>query len=322
MEQQVSRRRLLATCAAGAMGTLAGCADPDVAMFVEQVSTDRTIGERATIQMESGGRYTSLVVNATANGTEAADDGPAEGPPFEPDRPVVYNGTVYDLHWESTGRTAPRTEFVVALTVHTDGRETDAKFTDLPAIDRDRLDNLRRRIEEYDPEADDESSPLELRFQQQYTDAELTESRLVPEPEYETIAIAGRPVSVDVRSQRVVEQDIYRYTATERAPTLAAFGRELRQRHQFELTGLSETEREFFETVIADNGSYYQGGFGDEDEETFAGVADQLVAEPALFVDDREGQWLLAYDGRDYWVTIDFVRMAEYANRLERVDSL
>jgi hypothetical protein len=322
MVQKVSRRRLLATCAAGAMGALAGCADPDVAMFVEQVPTDRAIAERATSQPESGGEYASLVANATVNGTEAADDGPAEGPPFEPDRPVVSNGTVYDLHWEPTGRTDPRTEFDVALTVHADDRETDAEFADLPAIDRERLDNLRRRIEEYDPEADDDSSPLELGFQQQYTDDEQADSVLVPEPEYDTIAIAGYPVSVEVRSQRVVEHDIYRYTASERAPTLAAFGRELRERHQFELTGLSETEREFFESVIADNGSYYQGGFGDEDEEAFAGVADRLVAEPALLVDDREGQWLLAYDGTDYWVTIDFVRMEEYGNRLERVDSL
>jgi len=50
MEQQVSRRRLLATCAAGAIDGLAGCADPDVAMFVEQVSTDRAIAERAPSQ--------------------------------------------------------------------------------------------------------------------------------------------------------------------------------------------------------------------------------------------------------------------------------
>jgi hypothetical protein len=297
-------------------------------MFVDELSTDRAIGERATIQPEPDSTDASIVANATANGTEAADDGPAEGPPFEPDRPVVSNGTVYDLHWEAAGRTAPRTEFGVALTVHADDRETDAAFADLPAIDRQRLDGLRRRIKEYDPEADedagsdDESSPLELTFQQQYTDAELTESALVPEPEYDTIAIAGRPVSVDVRSERVVERDLYRYTTTERAPTLSAFGRALRQRHQFELTGLSDAERELFEHVIADNGSYYQGGFGDEYEAAFAEFADRLVAEPALFVDDRKGEWLLAYDGRDYWVAVDFLRRAEYADRLQRVDSL
>ena len=322
MEPQLSRRRLLATCAVGAMGALAGCADPDVAMFVDRLSSDHAIAERATRQPDADREFASVMANATANGTEVADDGPAEGPPFEPDRPVVYNGTVHDLHWEAAGRTEPRTEFVVALTVHADDRETDAAFADLPAIDRERLDGLRRRIEEYDPEADDESSPLELGFQQQYTDAEQAESALVPQPEYDTIAIAGRPVSVDVRSERVVEQDLYRYTTTERAPTLAAFGQELRDRHQVELTGLSEAEQEFFEAVIADNGSYYQGSLDREYAEAFAAFADRLVAEPALFVDNRKGEWLVAYDGRDYWVTVDFVRMEEYANWLERVDSL
>ena len=312
------------------MGALAGCADPDVAMFVDRVSGDRAIAERATRQPDPDREFAAVVANATANGTKVADDGPAEGPPFEPDRPVVHNGTVYDLHWEAVGLTAPRTEYVVALTAHTDGRETDAAFTDFPAIDREQLEGFRRRIEAYDAEtaaddaadADDEQSPPEAAFQEQYTDAERATSVLVPEPRYDTIAIAGYPVSVDVRSERVVERDVYRYTATERAPTLAAFGRVLRDRHGFALTGLSEAEREFFEYVIDDNGSYYQGGVGDEYEDAFAAFADRLVAEPALFVEDREGEWLLAYEGRDYWVTVDFVRMAEYADRLEAVDSL
>lgn len=302
------------------MGTLAGCADPDVAMFVDRLSSDRAIAERATRQPDPDREFAAVVANATANGTEVADDGPAEGPPFEPDRPVVHNGTVYDLHWEATGRTIPRTEFVVALTVHADDRETDAAFADLPAIDRQRLDGLRRRIEAYDPDAD-ESSPLELTFQQQYTDAEQATSALVPEPVYDTIAIAGHPVGVEVRSEQVVERDLYRYTATERAPTLAAFGRALRERHGFELAGLSEVERSFFETVI-DDGSYYQGSLDSDSEEAFAGVADRLVAHPALFVEYRKGEWLLAYDGRDYWVTVDFVRMTEYADRLAAVKEL
>lgn len=329
MEPQLSRRRLLAACGVGVMGALAGCADPDVAMFVDRLSSDRAIAERATSLPDSESEFASVVANATVNGTEVTDDGPAEGPPFRIDRPVVHNGTVYDLHWEAAGRAKPRTEYVVSLTAHTDDRETDAEFADLPETDREQLDIFRRRIEEYDAEtaddpadADDGQSPPEATFQQQYSDAEVAASALVPEPEYDTIAIAGYPVSVDIRSEQVVERDVYRYTATERAPTLAAFGRELRGRHRFALTGLSEAERAFFESVIDDNGSYYQAGFGNESEAAFADFADRLVAHPALFVDDRKGEWLLAYDGRDYWVTVDFVRMAEYADRLKAVDSL
>jgi hypothetical protein len=159
-----------------------------------------------------------------------------------------------------------------------------------------------------------------MQLQDQYTAVELDASALVPESEYEVIAIEGYPVTVSVRST-TVSADIYRYTATERASTLAAFGRELRATHQFELTGLTETERGFFESVIAD-GSYYQGGLSDDSEAAFSGVADRLVAQPALFVEDRQAEWLLEYNGSDYWVTVDFVRMNEYASQLEAVNEL
>jgi hypothetical protein len=303
------------------MAGLAGCADPDVAMFVDRVSTDRAIGERATIRPDADSEAAAIVANATDNGTEATQDGPAERAPFEPDRPVVSNGTVYDLQWESTGRFETRTEYVVSLTVHEDDRETDIEFADLPEIDRDRLGRFRRRVERYADEDAAEESPPRATFQHRYSDAEAAASALVPEPEYDTIAIAGYPVGVDVRST-TVEADIYRYTATERAPTLAAFGSDLRDRHRVALTGLSEAEREFFEHVIDDNGSYYQGSLDADYEDAFAAFADRLVDEPALFVEDREGEWLVGYEGRDYWVTVDFVRMEEYANQLERVDSL
>ena len=315
---QLSRRRLLAACAVGATAAFAGCVDPDVAMFVDPVSTDRAIGEQATTRPEAGSEFAAAVGNATANGTVAPSRGENSGPPFRVDRPVVHDGTVYDLDWESTGRTETRTEHIVSLTVSKDDREADANFEDLPEIDRKRLDVFASRLERYDP--DGERPPPEAAFQHHYTDAERNASALVPDPEYDTIAIQGYPTIVDVQPIEV-ELDVYRYTTTERAPSLAAFGRELRTAHRFELTGLSETERDFFESVI-EEGSYYQGSLGDDHEEAFAGVADRLVDRPALFVENRAGEWLVGYDGNDYWIRVDFVLMEEYADRLQRVDSL
>lgn len=318
MEQMISRRRLLGICAVGGMGALAGCADPDVAMFVDPVRTDREIGEQATHSPDRIGEYTSLVANATANGTNVSDGGPAERPPYRPDRPVVYNGTVYDIDWESTGRQERHTEYSISTTVHDDDRETEIEFQELPAVDRNHLEGLQQRLAQRRP--DDEDRPLPRReYQRRYAAAERNESVLVPDQEYDVIRIEGQPVSVDVRST-TVEDDIYRYTATEQAPTLAAFGSQLRTA-QFELTGLTESEQEFFEMVISD-GSYYQGSLDDDQAESFEGVADVLVDEPAIFVEDRMGEWLVEYNGSDYWVEVDFVRMAEYADHLEAVDSL
>lgn len=320
MEISLSRRRLLGTCAAAATAGLAGCADPDVAMFVDSVSTNRAIAEQATLGPDRYERYTSVVANATRNGTGAdlPQRGPEERPPFRPDRPVVHNGSVYDLTWESTPRTETHTEYVISLTAHDDDRETDTEFAALPEIDRERLDYFRRRLARHDPDSDQSLPQMELQYR--YTDAEASASALVPESEYDVIAIEGYPVTVDIRS-KTVSAEIYRYSATERASTLAAFGSELRARHSFELTGLSERERDFFEAVISD-GSYYQGGFNDDYEEAFMTLADRLVAQPALFVEDREGEWLVEYDGSNYWVTVDFVRMHEYAEQLHAVDSL
>jgi|AntRauMinimDraft_4_1070384.scaffolds.fasta_scaffold00607_4 hypothetical protein len=317
MEISLSRRRLLGTCAVAATAGLAGCADPDVAMFVDRVSTDRAIAEQATLGPDHYERYASVVANATRNGSDLPQSGPEERPPFRPDRPVVHNGSVYDLMWESTPRTETHTEYVISLTAHDDDRETDTEFALLPDIDRERLDYFRSRLARRGP--DEEQSLPQMEIQHRYTEAERSASALVPEPEYDVIAIEGYPVTVDVRST-TVSAEIYRYSATERASTLANFGSELRVEHSFELTGLSESEMEFFETVISD-GSYYQGSLSD-DEEAFTKLADRLVAQPALFVEDREGEWLVEYDSNTYWVTVDFVRMHEYADRLNEVDSL
>lgn len=314
----LSRRRLLAACAVGATAAFAGCADPDVAMFVDPVSTDRAIAEQATTRPEAGSEFAATVANATTNATDASSRGEAGRPPFQVDRPVVHEGAVYDLEWEQTDRTRTRTEHIVSLTVSADDREADVEFEDLPAVDRERLELFDSRLERYDP--DDERQPPKAEFQHYYTDAEREASALVPEPDYDTIAMQGYPTSVDVRSTEV-ELDVYRYTTAERAPSLAAFGRDLRTAHRFELTGLEETERDFFEHVI-EEGSYYQGTLGDDQEEAFEGVADRLVDRPALFVDDREGEWLVGYDGEDYWVRVHFVLLESYADRLQRVDEL
>jgi len=324
MEFTLSRRRLLAACAVSATAGLAGCVDPDVAMFVDRVSTDREIAEQATVRLSQESEHRSLVANVTdgdTNTTVEAPSGTASNhPPFQPDRPVVYDGAVYDFEWESTGRTESHTEYRLLLTAYDDGRETDIAFEDLPEIDQDRIGRFREFLDWAESEPEDDEQRSQLEFQYRYTTAEREASVLVPDPEYEVIDIDGRPVGVTVRST-TVDREVYRYNATERAPTLAAFGQDLQEAHQFVLTGLSAAERDFFESVV-DEGSYYQGSLSNDQDDAFEGVADVFVDQPALFVEYTEGEWLVRYDNTDYWVRIDFVRMEAYADRLQVVDSL
>jgi len=310
----LSRRELLAACGAGAVGALAGCADPDVAMFVESVPTDSAIAERATLPPD---RYDqSLVADAVDGGADYPSE-TGDDPPFEPDRPILHDRAVYTLSWTETDRQETRTEYVLEVTVHDDGRDVDVEFEDLPAIDRERLAHARRAAERA---AEENRDPPTVEFQHHYTDAEQERSALVPEPQYDVIGLAGQPATVGV-TETTVTLDVFRYTARERAPTAAAFGETLRSRHRFSLGGLSEAEREFFESVHSE-GSYYQGAFDDDQAEAFEGVADRLVAEPALFVDHSEGEWLVEHDGGSYWVRVDFVSMPEYAEELEPVEEL
>jgi len=205
------------------------------------------------------------------------------------------------------------------MTVYDDDRATDASFEELPAVDRERLERYPGLIQNY-VENSEAEFPRDLTYEIYYPPAEREQSALVPDPQYDTLSVAGQPVELSVESI-TVSLDVYQYTATERAPSVAAFGEELRQNHRFELAGLSEDERKLFDR-LREEGSFYKGAFDDVPDGAFTGLADHFVAHPAIFVEDSTGEWLTQYDGTDYWVEIDFVLLEEYESRLERVESV
>ncbi|RJX51819.1 hypothetical protein [Halonotius pteroides] len=320
----ISRRELLAGCAAGLTAGLAGCADPDAVMYVEPVSAATDIATEATTAPDSRDAETAaLVAETVAGGTNRTSRNDRGNPPYQPDRPVRYNGTVYDLDWNATGRQQQRTEHLLSLTIHDADSDyaPEVSFDELPAVDQERLTPLPRVIDNIQEANETAGLPEPFERQAWYPPAEREASALVPEPAYDTIEVNGYPVTVTVEPV-TVQLPVFAYTATERASSLAAFGRELRSAHRFPLTGLSDAEHEFFKMVI-EEGSFYKGGFDDVDDGVFEGVADQFVREPALFTPyESEAEWLTRYDGTDYWVTIDFVRMSEHADRIQAVEEL
>jgi len=328
----ISRRELLAGCAAGLTAGLAGCADPDAVMYVEPVPTATDIATKATTAPDSRDAETAeLVAETVAGGTNRTSQDDRGNPPYRPGRPVRYTGTVYDLDWNATGRHRQRTEHRLSLTIHDADSDyaPEVSFDELPAVDQERLTSLPRNIDAIQEANETAGLPQPFERQVWYPPAEREASALVPEPAYDTIAVNGYPVTVTV-DPVTVRLPVFAYTATERASSLAAFGRELRSAHRFRLTGLSDAEREFFEMVIKE-GSFYKGSFDDVDDGVFEGVADRFVRQPALFTpeaiksDDSyesEAEWLTRYDGTDYWVTIDFVQLSEYADRIYLVEEL
>jgi len=205
------------------------------------------------------------------------------------------------------------------MTVYDDDRATDASFEELPAVDRERLERYPELIQNY-VENSEAEFPRELIYEIYYPPAEREQSAIVPEPQYNTLSVTDQPVELTVEPI-TVSLDVYQYTATERAPSVTAFGEELRQKHRFELSGLSEDERKLFDR-LREEGSFYKGAFDDVPDGVFTGLADHFVTHPAIFVEGSTGEWLTQYDGTDYWVEIDFVLLEEYESRLERVESL
>ena len=314
----ITRRKLLGGCAVGLTAGLAGCS-ADAAMFVTAVDTPAAIGQQATespTKDHPDSDTAELVAAAVNNGTNRTDSRDA---PYQPDRPIAYNETVYDLEWSEASRDTSRTEYKITMTVYDDDRATDASFEELPAVDRERLERYPELIQNY-VENSEAEFPRELIYEIYYPPAEREQSAIVPEPQYNTLSVIDQPVELTVEPI-TVSLDVYQYTATERAPSVTAFGEELRQKHRFELSGLSEDERKLFDR-LREEGSFYKGAFDDVPDGAFTGLADHFVTHPAIFVEGSTGEWLTQYDGTDYWVEIDFVLLEEYESRLERVESL
>ena len=314
----ITRRKLLGGCAVGLTAGLAGCS-ADAAMFVTAVDTPRAIGQQATespTKNQPDSDTAELVAKAVTNGTNRTDRNTI---PYQPNRPVVYNETVYELEWSEADRDTSRTEYKIKMTVYEDDRTTDASFEELPAVDRERLERYPGLIGNY-VENSEAEFPRELTYDIYYPPAEREQSAIVPDSQYDSLSVADQPVEIAVEPI-TVSLDVYQYTATERAPSVAAFGRELLRNHRFELSGLSEAERELFERVRSE-GSFYKGAFDDVPDGAFKGLADHFVSHPAIIVEDSTGEWLTQYDGTDYWVSMDFVLLEDYENQLERVESL
>lgn len=308
-----SRRRVLLTTGAALGGLFAGCVEPGGALAMVPVPTDEGVGREATRSIDENRDpdATALLEDALENdGTSVEDD----RPPFRPDRPVAFEGAVYDVQLTVVdGRT--ESGYVVSAIVgdvDDEDRGTEIDFADLPAVDREALADLPGLVAEYrrDDHPADQQLGTDGTF---YHEDNVEESVLVPDQEYEVIVVDGEPVALEVRPhERVVET--YRYDLELLGETLAAYGETLRER-EFALGGLSDDERELVEEAI-DDGQAVVG----RDDEAFVGVGETLLEHEPIYEDEYTGEWLVTYEGNSYWAILDALRTQELVDRLGRDD--
>jgi len=305
-----SRRRVLGLVAAGSIASLAGCISPGGALSMTPVETDAEIGTAATSTIDPNRQpdVAALLENALADGTADVD---GERPPFDPDRPIGWRGTVYDVSWDITGQRTRMDYLVVARLAESDMAGSSIAYEELPEVDRTRLADLREIIARSDELEEDERTGTRIQYA---NDAAIDESVLVPNPEYDLVRIDERFITVET-TQTDTTVSTFTYELSERTNSIGTYGTELRTERLLVLESLSDEERDLVEEAIND-GQVVVG----RDDVAFIALGERLLDHEPIYVNDRVGEWLVEYDDSLYWTELDTLRTTELVERLDEYE--
>lgn len=309
------RRTLLASGAAltlSGLTGLAGCLGfgaetavgtlPTASLRMEPVS-DLTIAKRRTYGRgvdENSSEY-DLVRAAVDDGQTTVED---VEPPFPADRPFVFEESVYELSFDVVDSRPATTFFVILDPAEGDVADDESvAYADLPDVDK----------AVFERRGWDDPGFLGFGTSIRYLDEDVPDSVLVPDPAYSVIvwdAETRGDFSVD--GSRETPLQTYAYTADLVADSAATFGRDLRDRYEFTLSGLASDEQEIVtEAIEAEHGYVVPteeslpeamqrlgDRFRPQDDVEYAGSEEQ-EEEPAV-----DGTYLVRYDDEVYWTRI------------------
>lgn len=285
MALHFSRRTFLATACAAGLGALAGCAHSNAVLTMDPMD-DAAVAERYARTTQPDSERHATLGRAVENGSTTTE---GTSPEFDTDRPYVYDGSFYSLA-VSEEEQLDGTRITVEIDYATAEDEEGVPLEEFPAVDRELLSGL------FPPEEDRDDGP-EMGVGAVFTPQEAEASRLVNE---EITAVryegAAYPITVETRP---ADRYLYRIEATRIADDAAAYGAELTVEYQFTLSGLSDDEREVVAQAIDDG--YYEGSASD----AFESVARRFFEhEPIIGANAEEGDYLVRYDGTDYWADL------------------
>jgi hypothetical protein len=283
------RRRFLATAATALALPLSGCVLPDAGSLTMDRVSDEAIARRQAQDVDALARGPrGIVTDAIAGETPTRED---TGPPFAAARPFEYEGAYYDVSSEVVER-RPSTQY--ELRIDYDGVADPASviaYAELPAADRRALDRLL-------PPPPDPPTGWGFDADVASTYADDAESVLVPEPEYDAVAVDGTNYSVAVGDARSIAVSVYSYDAERIADDAAELGRRLRERYLFALTDLSEDERAVVTEAID------EGYYPDTPSGGFQSLLERFRSHEPIRSTRDVGHWLVRYDDRVYWAQL------------------
>lgn len=263
---------------------------------------------RVTPAYEGGKRTTEAAIIE-----EAVRDGAATVErariPLRTEHPVVYEGTVYWLDHEIV-EADPATWFHVVVDIVTGGEPSGrtVAFADLPAVDR----------QAFETRGLDEGENIGVGTSLLYTDEQVDRSVLVPETDIVIIEWEnGNRASWAVDGSHETTRKTYRYTVEETMPA-SEHGAEVREQYAWELSGLSDAERDIVEAAVTDERETGETPDGTPDRPYAVGPEETPSASLVSLVDrfrpheqapgsgtraaeGVSGHYLVRYDGTVYW---------------------
>lgn len=298
----MDERRLLGFALVALLAVTAGCS-AEGSLSMEPVDDVELAEEASESVVSERDTDRALVRAAIENGSATTV---AERPPVEERLPFRHEGRFYDVSYTETG-TEPGHAADIRIDYNASSVEGDVvDYEELPAVDRAALSRLVDRIEF--PE--DRLQPgYDFGTGRVYTEDEANSSVLVTTQEYDAVRYEGQvyPIRVDSDPETLT---VYRYESTLVADSATAYAGELRHRYEFELSGLSDAEREVVEGALNDT-NYIES----DDNEGFASLVDRFRSHEPVIQDDYYGYYVVDYEGQRYWVEMD------YGSYVEDVDS-
>jgi hypothetical protein len=313
----MKRRALLTTHLAGVVILLTGCTggndrsspknsgdvgkSPEAELEMAPV-TDAEIAKRTTYRIDQEHRTAEreLIASVTKNGSK---DVTATSPPVPENRPLVYDGSVFEFSYEVV-ESYPATTFRITLSgVDEDnGSDERLEYSSLPTVDK-------RRLERY---GWDDGGPFEgAGVAVTYPDDSIPTSALVPKPEHSVLEWGpDRYALITVERAGDKQMKTYRYTARKLHQSASEFGQGIREDYEITLDALSDEQQTIVSEAIRSADGYEINE--DEPPKAFEQLANRFPPSDELFSTSAEtstasptsGLYIVCYEGAVYWTRL------------------
>jgi len=290
----MDRRTLLGFVLVAVLAATAGCSG-EGSISMDPVN-DSSLAEQASDDLTtiSPGQDRALVGDVIENGTGTAVD---VRPPVDRQAPFASGGSFYDISYTEAGtQQGYAVELLVDYNGSADGGEV-VDYDDLSAVDRTAVEGV---LAMPDPPEERLEPGFDAGTTAVYTENQANASVLTTDQTYDAVRYEGEtyPVGVQTTPETLT---VYEYESTAVAESPGEYASMVREQYEFELSGLSEAERNVLEDAVGDT-NYID----ESDNDGFDALVDRFRTHRAFEEDGNVGEYVVRYDGQVYWTEVNY----------------